>query len=172
MQASRRNCLYASFVLPALLLLAVRTHAEKLMIASTPPGATLEIHGAVVGTAPFETTYPNGYSHKTHTVFGTRLEHSMSLHIYKDGYAPQRMALTNGLSIGLQSQDTITADISCSGPNDSISLSSRRLSPAKARLNRARGRGRFELVQRHLHGRTVVRRHRSRAQSPSNQIRR
>jgi hypothetical protein len=81
MQASRRNCLYASLVLPALLLLAVRTHAEKL-IASTPPGATLEIDGAVVGTTPFETTYPNGYFHKTHAVFGTRLEHAMSLHIY------------------------------------------------------------------------------------------
>jgi hypothetical protein len=82
MQASRRNCRYASLVLPALLLLAVRTHAEKLIIASTPPGATLEIDGAVVGTTPFETTYPNGYFHKTHTVFVTRLEHAMLLHIY------------------------------------------------------------------------------------------
>jgi hypothetical protein len=96
MQASRRNCLYASLVLPAVLLLAVRTHAEKLTIRSAPPGATLEIDGAVVGTTPYEIAYPGGYFHKTHTVFGTRLQHAMLLHIYKDGYAPQRLALTSG----------------------------------------------------------------------------
>jgi hypothetical protein len=83
-------------VLPALLLLAARAHAEKLSIASTPPGATLEIDGAVVGTTPYEIVYPGGYFHKTHTVFGTRLEHAMLMHIYKDGYAPQKVALTSG----------------------------------------------------------------------------
>jgi hypothetical protein len=88
MQASRRNCLYASLVLPVLLLPAVRMHSEKFMIASTPPGATLEFDGAVVGITPFEITYPSEYFHKTHTAFGTRPEHAMSLHIYKDGYAP------------------------------------------------------------------------------------
>jgi hypothetical protein len=96
MQASRRNCLYASLVLPVLLLLAARTHAGKLTIASTPPGATVEIDGAVVGTTPYQIAYPGGYFHKTHTVFGTRLEHAMLLHIYKDGYAPQKVALTTG----------------------------------------------------------------------------
>jgi hypothetical protein len=96
MQASRRHCLYASLVLPALLLLAARTNAEKLTIASTPPGATLEIDGAVVGTTPCEIAYPGGYFHKTHTVFGTRLEHAMLLHIYKDGFASQKVALTSG----------------------------------------------------------------------------
>lgn len=96
MQASRRNCIYASLVLPALLLLAARTHVEKLTIASTPPGATVEIDGAVVGTTPYEIAYPRGYFHKPHTVFGTRLEHAMLMHIYKDGYAPQRVALTSG----------------------------------------------------------------------------
>ena len=96
MQASRRHYLYASLVLPAVFLLAARTHAEKLAIASTPPGATLEIDGAVVGTTPYEIAYPNGYFHKTHTAFGTRLEHAMLLHIYKEGFAPQRLALTNG----------------------------------------------------------------------------
>jgi PEGA domain len=58
MRASRRNCLYASFVLSAVLLLGTRTHAEKLIIASTPSGATLEIDGAVVGTTPYEIAYP------------------------------------------------------------------------------------------------------------------
>jgi len=96
MQASRRNCLYASLVLPALLLLAARTHAEKLTITSSPPGATLEINGAVVGTTPYQIAYPGGYFHKTHTVFGTRLEQAMLLHIYMDGYTPQKVALTSG----------------------------------------------------------------------------
>jgi PEGA domain-containing protein len=95
-QASRRNCPYASLVLPAMLLLAARAHAEKLTIASTPPGATLEIDGAVVGTTPYDIAYPGGYFHKTHTVFGTRLEHAMLLYVYKDGYAPQKVALTSG----------------------------------------------------------------------------
>lgn len=96
MQASRRNCIYASLVLPAVLLLAARTPAEKLTIASTPPGATVEIDGAVVGTTPYQIAYPGGYFHKTHTVFGARLEHAMLMHIYKDGYAPQKVALTSG----------------------------------------------------------------------------
>ena len=82
MQASRRKCLYPLLVLPALLLLAARTHAEKLTIASTPPGATVEIDGAVVGTTPYEIAYPGGYFHKPHTVFGSRLEHAMLMHIY------------------------------------------------------------------------------------------
>ena len=96
MQASRRHYLYASLVLPAVFLLAARTHAEKLTIASTPPGATLEIDGVVVVTTPYEIAYPNGYFHQTHTVFGTRLEHAMLLHIYKEGSAPQKLALTSG----------------------------------------------------------------------------
>jgi hypothetical protein len=96
MRASRRNCPYASFVLPAVLLLGTRTHAEKLIIASTPSGATLEIDVAVVGTTPYEIAYPNGYFHKTHTVFGTRLEHAMLLRIYMEGFAPQKVALTSG----------------------------------------------------------------------------
>jgi hypothetical protein len=96
MQASRRKCIYAPLLLLALLLLAARTHAEKLTITSTPPGATLEIDGAIVGTTPYEIAYPGGYFHKTHTVFGTRLEHAMLLHIYKDGYAPQKVEMTSG----------------------------------------------------------------------------
>lgn len=96
MRPSRRHCIYASLVLPALLLLAPRTHAETLTITSSPPGATLEIDGKVVGNTPYEVTYPGGFFHKTHTVFGERLKHAMSAHIYKDGYAPQRLTLTTG----------------------------------------------------------------------------
>jgi hypothetical protein len=96
MRPSRRPCLYASLVLPALALLAPRTHAETLTITSSPPGATLEIDGKVVGTTPYEVTYPGGFFHKTHTVFGERLKHAMTAHISKDGYASQRLTLTTG----------------------------------------------------------------------------
>jgi hypothetical protein len=52
MRASRRHYLHASLVLLAGFLLAARTHSEKLTIASTPPGATVEIDGTAVGTTP------------------------------------------------------------------------------------------------------------------------
>jgi len=96
MRPSRRHCLYALLVLPALALLAPRTHAETLTITSSPPGATLEIDGKVVGSTPYEVTYPGGFFHKTHTMFGERLKHAMTAHIYKDGYASQRLTLTTG----------------------------------------------------------------------------
>lgn len=96
MLASRRKCLYASFVLSAILPLAPRAPGETLVITSAPSGATVEIDGAVVGTTPYEISYPNSYFHKPHTVFSARLEHAMVAHIYKDGYAPQRLTLTSG----------------------------------------------------------------------------
>jgi serine protease Do len=96
MQASRRNCLYASLVLPAVLLLAVRTHAETLTITSTPPGATVEVNGVVVCTTPCKLKYPGGYFHKTHTVFGSRLEHPVVARVYKQGCTMQEITLTEG----------------------------------------------------------------------------
>jgi hypothetical protein len=96
MQPSRRPCLYASLALPALLLLAPRTHAETLTITSSPPGARVEINGLVAGTTPYKTEYPGGYFHKTHTVFGSRLGHSMVVRISKDGYLTQQVTITNG----------------------------------------------------------------------------
>lgn len=96
MQPSRRPCLYASLALPALLLLAPRTRAETLTITSTPPGAKVEINGLVAGTTPYKTEYPGGYFHKTHTVFGSRLDHSMVVRISKDGYLTQQVTLTDG----------------------------------------------------------------------------
>ncbi|MFY9689641.1 MAG: PEGA domain-containing protein [Candidatus Acidiferrales bacterium] len=95
MQPSRRHCLYASLAL-VLCLLAPRTHAETLTITSSPPGATVEIDGLVAGTTPYETDFPGGYFHKTHTAFGTRLEHSMVIHLSKDGYLSQQITVTDG----------------------------------------------------------------------------
>ena len=96
MQPSRRNCLWASLGLIALLPLASRARAETLTITSTPPGATVEIDGVVIGTTPCEVKYPGGYFHKTRTVFGQRLEHSMIVRIYKDGFTSQEVRLTDG----------------------------------------------------------------------------
>jgi PEGA domain len=84
MQPSRRHCIYASLAL-LLCLLALRTHAETLTITSSPAGATVEIDGLVAGTTPYETDFPGGYFHKTHTAFGERLDHSMVVRISKDG---------------------------------------------------------------------------------------
>ncbi|HTW23459.1 MAG TPA: PEGA domain-containing protein [Candidatus Baltobacteraceae bacterium] len=95
MQPSRRHCLCASLAL-LLCLVAPRTHAETLTIASSPSGATVEIDGIVAGTTPYETDFPGGYFHKTHTAFGTRLEHSMIVRVSKDGYLSQQITLTNG----------------------------------------------------------------------------
>ncbi len=95
MQPSRRHCICASLAL-LLCLLAPRTHAETLTITSSPAGATVEIDGLVAGTTPYETAFPGGYFHKTHTAFGERLEHSMVVRISKDGYLSQKITLTNG----------------------------------------------------------------------------
>lgn len=95
MRPSRRHCLFASLVL-AVFLLAAPTHAETLTVTSTPPGATVEIDGVEAGTTPYTTDFPGGYFHKTHTAFGSRLEHSMTLRVSKEGYLSQQMTVTNG----------------------------------------------------------------------------
>lgn len=96
MQASRRNCLYASLALAVVSLAVPRADAETLTISSAPLGATVEIDGSIVGTTPYQIAYPGGYFHKTHTVFGARLEHAMVARIYKDGYTAQKVTLTSG----------------------------------------------------------------------------
>jgi hypothetical protein len=96
MQPSRRSCLYASLALLALLSLAQRTHAENLTITSTPPGASVEVNGSVIGTTPYTIDYPGGYFHKPHTVFSSRLEHSMIVKISLEGYVSQQVTLTEG----------------------------------------------------------------------------
>jgi hypothetical protein len=96
MQPSRRHCLYASLALLACLVLAPRTTAETLTITSSPAGASVEIDGLAAGTTPFKIEYPGGYFHKTHTVFGSRLDHSMTVKVSKDGYLTERLTLTQG----------------------------------------------------------------------------
>jgi hypothetical protein len=96
MRPSRRPCLYASLAMLALLSLAPRTHAENLTITSTPPGASVEVDGSVIGTTPYTTDYPGGYFHKPHTVFSSRLEHSMIVKISLEGYLTQQITLTEG----------------------------------------------------------------------------
>lgn len=96
MQASRRNCLYALVTLACICLLAPRAHAETLTITSTPPGATVDMNGVIVGTTHYTVKYPGGYFHRTHSVFGTRLEDSIVVRIYKDGYTAREMKITDG----------------------------------------------------------------------------
>jgi hypothetical protein len=80
----------------ALAIFVVTPLARAESLTSVPAGANVEIDGAVVGTTPFHTDYPGGYFHKTHTVFGTRLEHAMTLRVSKDGYAAQQITITDG----------------------------------------------------------------------------
>jgi hypothetical protein len=96
MQPSRRHCLYASLALLACLPLAPRTTAETLTITSSPVGASVEMDGLAAGTTPFKIDYPGGYFHKTHTVFGSRLDHSMTVKVSKDGYLTEKLTLTQG----------------------------------------------------------------------------
>ncbi len=75
---------------------ATGASAETFSVTTSPAGAEVEIDGVVVGTTPFQTDYPGGYFHKTHTVFSTRLEHRMVLRVLKNGYAAQQMTITEG----------------------------------------------------------------------------
>jgi serine protease Do len=79
-----------------LLLLALRVSAEKLTINSTPPGASVEINGIVVGTTPFEKDFPGGYFHRTRTSLGSRLEHPLIARLNLAGYATKEIPLTEG----------------------------------------------------------------------------
>lgn len=96
MQPSRRHCIYASLAVLAFLAAGPRTHADTLTIASSPPGATVEIDGRICGVTPYQINYPGGYFHKPHTVFAARLEHSLVLKISKDGFVSQQITLTDG----------------------------------------------------------------------------
>jgi hypothetical protein len=72
------------------------TRGESLKISTSPPGAVVEIDGAIVGSTPFHADYPGSYFHKPHTVFGERLEHAIILRVSKNGYALQQITLTDG----------------------------------------------------------------------------
>jgi hypothetical protein len=96
MQPSRRHCLWASLAVAALFALPPQTRADSLTISSSPAGASVEVDGKACGVTPLRLEYPGGYFHKTHTVFGARLEHALTLRIFKDGFVPQQITLTEG----------------------------------------------------------------------------
>jgi serine protease Do len=96
MHASNRVRFLAVNALAAFAVIVPQTRAGSLTITSTPPGATIEIDGAAVGVTPYTIDYPSSYFHKPHTVFGSRLEHALTLRIYKDGYSAQQLKLTEG----------------------------------------------------------------------------
>jgi hypothetical protein len=75
---------------------AAPLRADDLSITSSPSGASVEIDGLAVGTTPCQVKYPGGYFHKTRTVFGTKLEHALTLRVSKAGYATQEIQLTDG----------------------------------------------------------------------------
>jgi serine protease Do len=77
-------------------LLNPSARAATLTITSAPSGATVEINGLITGKTPYTAQYPGGYFHKTHTVFGSRLEHPIVVRISMDGYASQQITLTEG----------------------------------------------------------------------------
>jgi serine protease Do len=76
--------------------LVAPSFAESLKITSTPPGASVELDGALVGTTPFEKSFPGGYFHRTHTVIGQRLEHPLVARVSLMGYATREIQLTDG----------------------------------------------------------------------------
>jgi PEGA domain len=96
MRPSRRPCLCAFLTLFACLALAPRGYAESLSITSSPPGATVEINGAAAGTTPYKITYPGSYFHRPHTVFSSRLDHSMTVKVTLEGYVTEQVTLTQG----------------------------------------------------------------------------
>ncbi len=83
-------------LLIACAIAAPAARANTLTITSTPPGATIVIDGVTVGTTPYEARFPGGYFHKTHTVFGQRLEHPMVARISKEGFTSKEIELTYG----------------------------------------------------------------------------
>jgi serine protease Do len=70
--------------------------ADKLHITSTPPGATVELDGVVVGTTPFEKDFPGGYFHKPKTALSSHLDHPVVARISLSGYATKELTLTVG----------------------------------------------------------------------------
>ena len=72
------------------------TRADTLKITSTPPGASVEIDGVIVGTTPYEEEVPGGYFHKTRTALGRRLQHAMIARISLPGYTTKELQMTEG----------------------------------------------------------------------------
>lgn len=83
-------------VLAGSLLGAAQAWPDTLKITSSPPGATVEIDGLVIGKTPLEKEYPGGYFHRTRTAMGARLEHPLTARVSLDGYATKEVQLTYG----------------------------------------------------------------------------
>jgi|SRR5690348_14691680 len=93
--SSSRTIRWAGAALCAALSCAAAP-ADTLKITSTPPEATVEIDGQVVGKTPFEKEYPGGYFRRTRTAMGARLEHPLTARISLQGYATKEIPLTDG----------------------------------------------------------------------------
>jgi serine protease Do len=92
----RRFACFSFLLICFLFSVSPNAEADDLKITSTPPGATVQIDGVKVGVTPYEMKVPGGYFHKTHSVFGARLEHPMSLRISMDGYTTKEIEMTEG----------------------------------------------------------------------------
>ena len=90
------HCAFAFVSILSFVLCAAPARANTLTITSTPSGATVEMDGLVVGATPFTTKMPGGYFHRTHTLWGTRLQHPIVVRVSLDGYATQEMTITEG----------------------------------------------------------------------------
>jgi S1-C subfamily serine protease len=91
----RRNLLFPLLI--SFCLGNIAALGEDLQIVSTPPGATVEIDGKVVGITPYTSKkLPGGYFHKTATVFGSRLERPIHARLTLTGYITRELDLTVG----------------------------------------------------------------------------
>jgi len=86
------------FSISAFLLLCfvAPSSAESLKITSAPSGASVELDGVLVGTTPFEKSFPGGYFHRTYSTLGQRLEHPLVARVSLAGYATREIQLTDG----------------------------------------------------------------------------
>ncbi|HKS81981.1 MAG TPA: PEGA domain-containing protein [Candidatus Acidoferrales bacterium] len=155
MQPSRRKCLWASLAAATLFAFPPQTHADTLTISSAPTGASVEIDGKPCGVTPLRLEYPGGYFHKTHTVFGARLEHALTLKISKDGFVPQQITLTEG------PYDWVSATGKRHGTyyllkSNSINLTLDPLPPGVPSVNSAGGDGPMLPPQRFSHDQTAL----------------
>ena len=98
----RTHCYLLRFVHTALVALvvftlgAVAVAKDYLYINSSPPGASVEIDGVVVGKTPYQVEVPGGYLHGTKSVFGKLLRQQMRLRLILDGYLPAQADLAKG----------------------------------------------------------------------------
>jgi len=84
----------------ALLLCCANASAKSLKIVSTPPGATVEFDGQIVGTTPFEKDFPSGYFQRPMTALQRRLEHPIHLRLTLPGCVTQNLSLLLAQRIG------------------------------------------------------------------------